>query len=159
MFFHLALFKISKFIFNEKGIMYYICIEILPLGILKLEIEFEKRDLKNYPKQSTRKMHHRCSFYLHVTRRNGHAINNYSQFRETASFSRANARDNASSLVWHSKERSRQRDNSSRHPGIAIGRLRTRRSHPNVHNCESDGRFPSVKIYASHFRRRNRQNF
>lgn len=80
-------------------------------------------------------------FYLHVTRWNGHAINNHSQLRETTSFSCANARDNASSLVWHPKERSRQPEII--HPaGIAIGRVRTRRSHPNVHNCESGGRFP-----------------
>ena len=79
-------------------------------------------------------------FYLHVTRWNGHAINNHSQLRETTSFSCANARDNASSLVWHPKERSRQPEII--HPaGIAIGRVRTRRSHPNVHNCESGGPF------------------
>lgn len=86
-------------------------------------------------------MHCRRPFYLHVTRWNGHAINNHSQLRETTSFSCANARDNASSLVWHPKERSRQPEII--HPaGIAIGRVRTRRSHPNVHNCESGGRFP-----------------
>lgn len=86
-------------------------------------------------------MHCRRPFYLHVTRWNGHAINNHSQLRETTSFSCANARDNASSLVWHPKERSRQPEII--HPaGIAIGRVRTRRSHPNVHNCENGGRFP-----------------
>lgn len=86
-------------------------------------------------------MHCRRPFYLHVTRWNGHAINNHSQLRETTSFSCANARDNASSLVWHPKARSRQPEII--HPaGIAIGRVRTRRSHPNVHNCESGGRFP-----------------
>lgn len=48
------------------------------------------------------------------------------------------------------------------HPsGIAIGLLRTRRSHPNVHNCESSGRFPPWKFTRPTFDvpRRNRQNF
>lgn len=48
------------------------------------------------------------------------------------------------------------------HPsGIAIGLLRTRRSHPNVHNCESSGHFPPWKFTRPTFDvpRRNRQNF
>lgn len=88
---------------------------------------------------------------------NWHAINSHSQFHETTSFS-ASARDNASSLVWHSRpQRTRLANEIIHPPGLQYPGSNVAPFFGCVRNCNCNrtgSGYPggySVEIYARRF--------